>query len=102
MRDDVNVSFSFEPVCHLSALDNDAIHLMAQEASRKDCQPAEQGRLPSHVHCPQKVVAAITHDHGHSPLRPGDNTHIAVMRVYQVNRAGPQPLAQFQHRFGIH
>ncbi len=101
VRDAVNVFFSFEPVCHFSALDNDAVHLMAQQASREDCQPAEQGLFPSRVHCPQKVIAAIADDHRQFPLSASNDAYIAVMRVYQINRAGRQAPAQFQHRLGI-
>jgi hypothetical protein len=65
-----------------TALDDDTIGQIAQQASSKNYKPAEDGRLTSQVHRPQKVIAAIANDHGYFPLRASDDSHIAVMGVY--------------------
>src|SRR5580704_16872176 len=94
MRYDMDVFFP-ELTRHSLALHNDVIYVIAEHASGKNCQPAKQRLPPSRIHYPQKVIAAISHDYGHLPLCASNNPGIAVVRVYQINRAVRQTPVQF-------
>src|SRR5207248_2770874 len=100
MRDDMNVRL-FQLPRHFPRLNNRGVHLLRQPLASRGSNKAPESLFAALVDGSEQIVAVIGDHDGNSPLRAGNQTDVAKMRVHEVKRTLPETLPQLENRFRV-
>src|SRR4029079_13324936 len=87
---------------HLLALHDDRVDVPSQRSTAGPADTARQRRSAGRSHRSEEIVTVEREHHGNNALRSGNDTHIAVMRVNDVDIATAEALSQSRNRRRVH